>query len=255
MGPMTPRTAYSAKSIGTVALLASPETPASDSPSITTTTNDIMVHQNARLPPPQPVQPPFAPLGPPTTAPFSMAFSAHASRASNNGVDNQSSRASPDTRIHVMDPMTPRSFRDVMSEDSDPQVTIQNRLSLTAAALAQPAPVLSDQIEGFQDEPETHDELSAGAGCFGPEGYKSESSTYWSEEDEPEKVEDKQEFFVSWNAETHDELGAEAGCFGLEGDQSDSLTYGSEMRVSEEDESEKVEAKKGFFSLWSPSPH
>ncbi|KAG6115735.1 hypothetical protein E4U14_000701 [Claviceps sp. LM454 group G7] len=66
-----------------------------------------------------------------------------------------------------------------------------------------PAPVWYDHIEGFQDV-ETHDELGAGAGCFGPEGYESESSMYWSEmelseEDEPAKVEDKKEFFVSWS--------------------------------------------------------
>ncbi|KAG6061155.1 hypothetical protein E4U32_003119 [Claviceps aff. humidiphila group G2b] len=110
----------------------------------------------------------------------------------------------------------------VISEDSDPQFTIQTRLM--AAALAQvkhlsdpgdipqypingtarldwvlhwvedhtrpgwrmldlwmqparSAPVWSDQIEGFPDA-ETHDELGAGAGCFGPEGYESESLTY-----------------------------------------------------------------------------
>ncbi|KAG5959705.1 hypothetical protein E4U57_000539 [Claviceps arundinis] len=77
----------------------------------------------------------FSPSGPPTTAPLSMVFSAHASRARNIGVVNQPSRASPVTNIHVMDSMTPRPFRNVMSEDSDPRVTIQTRL--TAAALAQ----------------------------------------------------------------------------------------------------------------------
>ncbi|KAG6061154.1 hypothetical protein E4U32_003118 [Claviceps aff. humidiphila group G2b] len=92
-----------------------------------------MAHQNARLPlshpRPQPVQPPFAPSGPSTTATFPMAFSAHASRARNIGVVDQPSPATN------MDSQTPPSFGNVMSEESDPRVT--DRTRLTAAALAQ----------------------------------------------------------------------------------------------------------------------
>ncbi|KAG6175351.1 hypothetical protein E4U51_002352 [Claviceps purpurea] len=49
-----------------------------------------MAHENARLPlpRPQPVHPPFAPSGPPTTAPSPMAFSAHASLTSSIGGNN-----------------------------------------------------------------------------------------------------------------------------------------------------------------------
>ncbi|KAG5955243.1 hypothetical protein E4U56_007326 [Claviceps arundinis] len=95
-----------------------------------------MVHENFLLPlpvpRPQPVQQPFAPSGPPTTAPFSMAFSAHTSRARNIGVGNRPSHAS---NVHPMGPMAPPSFGNVMPEEVDPRVTTQIRL--TAAALAQ----------------------------------------------------------------------------------------------------------------------
>ncbi|KAG5959706.1 hypothetical protein E4U57_000540 [Claviceps arundinis] len=106
-------------------------------------------------------------------------------------------------------------------------------LWMQPARPARSAPVWSDQIEGFQDEPETHDELSAGGLGLGVLGLRAmQPAPVWSDQIEIEGFPD---------AETHDELGAEAGCLGLEGDESDSLTYGSEMRVSEEDESEKVD--------------
>ncbi|KAG6290922.1 hypothetical protein E4U46_001477 [Claviceps purpurea] len=49
-----------------------------------------MAHENVHLPlpRPQPVHPPFAPSGPPTTAPSPMAFSAHASLTSSIGGNN-----------------------------------------------------------------------------------------------------------------------------------------------------------------------
>ncbi|KAG6097460.1 hypothetical protein E4U30_000604 [Claviceps sp. LM220 group G6] len=184
-----------------------------------------MAYENARLPLPrprhQPVQPLFAPSGPSTAAPFTMTFTAHASRARNIGLNRLSPEA-PATNINVMEPMSPRSLGNVTTQTQ-----------LTAAALAQvkhladpgdipqypidgPAPPcqpdcldwvlhwVEDNTRPGWHEPETHDELGAGAGCFGPEEYESESSTYWSEmelseEDEPEKVEDKKEFFVSWS--------------------------------------------------------
>ncbi|KAG6103157.1 hypothetical protein E4U13_000711, partial [Claviceps humidiphila] len=100
------------------------------------TINGIMVHENSRLPlpvpRPQPVQQPFAPSGPPTTAPFSMTFSANTSRARNIGVGNRPSHVS---NVHTMGPMAPRSFGNVTPEEFGPPVTTRARL--TAAALAQ----------------------------------------------------------------------------------------------------------------------
>ncbi|KAG6226924.1 hypothetical protein E4U26_001996 [Claviceps purpurea] len=170
-----------------------------------------MAFKNAHLPLPlsslpHPIHPPFAPSCPPTIAPSPSAFSAHASRTLARNIVNN---PSPAMNTFVMEPIDVWYSRNTMSD--------RPQAKLTAAALAQvkdlgdPGDIPQYPINELA--PPCHPELRGS---------------------------------LTADAETHDELGAGAGCFGPEGDESESVTYGSGTEVSEEDEFEKVEAKKEF---------
>ncbi|KAG5919402.1 hypothetical protein E4U61_000929 [Claviceps capensis] len=90
-----------------------------------------MAFKNARLPLPlssllHPIQPPFTPSGPPTTAPSPSVFSAHASRTLARNIVNN---PSPAMNTFVIEPIDVWYSRNTMSDG--PQA------KLTAAALAQ----------------------------------------------------------------------------------------------------------------------
>ncbi|KAG6157620.1 hypothetical protein E4U11_005163 [Claviceps purpurea] len=167
-----------------------------------------MAFKNAHLPLPlpslpHPIHPPFAPSGPPTIAPSPSAFSAHASRTLARNIVNN---PSPAMNTFVMEPIDVWYSRNTMSD--------RPQAKLTAAALAQvkdlgdPGDIPQYPINELA--PPCHpDTCLIGSDC-------------------------------------HNELGAGAGCFGPEGDESESVMYGSGTEVSDEDEFEKVEAKKEF---------
>ncbi|KAG6265477.1 hypothetical protein E4U47_006344 [Claviceps purpurea] len=186
-----------------------------------------MAFKNARLPLPlsslpHPIHPPFAPSGPPTIAPSPSAFSAHASRTLARNIVNN---PSPAMNTFVMEPIDVWYSRNTMSD--------RPQAKLTAAALAQvkdlgdPGDIPQYPINGLA--PPCHPEYL-------------DWILHWVEDHTLPGLRGS----LTVDAETHDELGAGAGCFGPERNESESVTYESGTEVSEEDEFEKVEAKKEF---------
>ncbi|KAG5940949.1 hypothetical protein E4U60_000246 [Claviceps pazoutovae] len=154
-----------------------------------------MAHENARLPlpRPQPVHPPFAPSGPPTTAPSPMAFSAHASLTSSIGGNNHIAaiKASINTGPHADVSMTKMTLRPGSCDrhhsqqqsriTSPPRDLEAERVKRTSDWVEQQSlqAWLTETDESETDESETSEEV--------------ESRTNGSE-----KVEAEKEFRVSW---------------------------------------------------------